>query len=310
MKRILLLIIVLISTVSEAQEFTDARIKEMIQQYRELDRGPYKSINWFCPDGSVRDAKDPCPEKIGEGIQHASYKTEVKELAMKRHIYLGEILASNEIWEFWDGDNNHSRLKQYQLGKYLESVDNGWIQERSRFYRGAKQIEDEEEWGRKFYYTVLGDNDLVDRDFFLIRESLRDLPHDGDSNLAQDIRSLSKVLAERYPKFMDIRIKIHGNPQAKDIEAVKSWLDKYESDLTENSRKDFNKLMNDMQEFFEPVSLQDLPKMVSDWNEDAYIRTQTEWFSNFYESETDPAILVPAAANLMCDIRNNIKEDR
>ena len=310
MKRILLLIIVLISTVSEAQEFTDARIKEMIQQYRELDRGPYKSINWFCPDGSVRDAKDPCPEKIGEGIQHASYKTEVKELAMKRHIYLGEILASNEIWEFWDGENNHSRLKQYQLGKYLESVDNGWIQERSRFYRGAKQIEDEEEWGRKFYYTVLGDNDLVDRDFFLIRESLRDLPHDGDSNLAQDIRSLSKVLAERYPKFMDIRIKIHGNPQAKDIEAVKSWLDKYESDLTENSRKDFNKLMNDMQEFFEPVSLQDLPKMVSDWNEDAYIRTQTEWFSNFYESETDPAILVPAAANLMCDIRNNIKEDR
>lgn len=298
------------STLVQAQEFTNSRIKEMIQQYRQLDRGPYKSINWFCPDGSVRDAKDPCPKEIGEGIQHASYKPEIKELAKKRHIFFAEILASNDLWEFWDGENNHSRIKQYQLNKYLESIDNGWIQERSRFYRGAKQIEDEEEWGRKFYYTVLGDNDLVDRDFFLIRESLRDLPHDGDTNLAQEIRSLSKVLAERHPKFMDIRIKIHGNPQAQDIDAVKNWLDKNEKDLKETSRKDFNKLMNDMQEFFEPVSIKELPKMVNGWKEDAYIRTQTEWFSNFYANETDPAILVPAAANLMCDIRNNIKEDK
>lgn len=310
MKRILLLLVIIASSVATAQEFTDTRIKEMINEYRQLDRGPYKSINWFCPDGTIRDAKDPCPDVIGEGIQHASYKKDVEELARKRHIFLGEILASNEVWDFWDGNNNHSRVKQYQLGKYLESVDNGWIQERSKFYRGAKQIEDEEEWGRKFYYTILSDNDLVERDFFLIRESLRDIPHDGDTNLAQDIRSLSKVLAERHSKFMDIRIKIHGNPQAADIESVKKWLDKNESDISEQSKKDFNKLMSDMQEFFEPVSVRDLNKMVTDWNEDAYIRTQTEWFSKFYATETDPAILVPAAANLMCDIKTNIKDDK
>lgn len=310
MKRILLLLVIIASSVATAQEFTDTRIKEMINEYRQLDRGPYKSINWFCPDGTIRDAKDPCPDVIGEGIQHASYKKDVEELATKRNIYFAEILASNEVWSFWDGKNNHSRVKQYQLGKYLESVDNGWIQERSKFYRGAKQIEDEEEWGRKFYYTILSDNDLVERDFFLIRESLRDIPHDGDTNLAQDIRSLSKVLAERHSKFMDIRIKIHGNPQAADIESVKKWLDKNETDISEQSKKDFNKLMSDMQEFFEPVSVRDLNKMVTDWNEDAYIRTQTEWFSKFYATETDPAILVPAAANLMCDIKTNIKDDK
>jgi pyruvate,water dikinase len=65
-----------------------------------------------------------------------------------------------------------------------------------------------------------------------------------------------------------------------------------------------------MQMFFEPVSLGDLPKMVNGWKEDAYIRTQAEWFSKFYANETDPAILVPAAANLMCDIRTNIQDDR
>jgi hypothetical protein len=310
MNRIVLLLVLLISATSIAQEFTDARVKEMIQQYRELDRGPYKSINWFCPDGTVRDSKDPCPESIGEGMQHASYKFEVKELAKQRHIFFGEILASNDVWDFWDGTNNHSRLKQYQIGKYLESVDNGWIQERSRFYRGARQIEDEEEWGRKFYYTILADNDLIERDFFLIRESLRDLPHDGDTNLAQDIRSLSKVLAERHTKFMDLRIKIHGNPQAQDVESVKEWLDKNEAKISDTSKKDFNKLMSDMQEFFQPVSVSDLHKMVADWNKNDYIRTQAEWFSKFYANENDPAIIVPAAANLMCDIRTNIKDDK
>ncbi|QJP33728.1 phosphoenolpyruvate synthase [Nonlabens sp. Ci31] len=310
MYRILLFLVLLTSATNVAQEFTDARVKEMIQQYRELDRGPYKSINWFCPDGTVRDSKDPCPESIGEGMQHASYKFEVKELAKQRHIFFGEILASNDVWDFWDGTNNHSRLKQYQLGKYLESVDNGWIQERSRFYRGARQIEDEEEWGRKFYYTILADNDLIERDFFLIRESLRDLPHDGDTNLAQDIRSLSKVLAERHTKFMDLRIKIHGNPQAQDVESVKEWLDKNEAKISDTSKKDFNKLMSDMQEFFQPVSVSDLHKMVADWNKNDYIRTQAEWFSKFYANENDPAIIVPAAANLMCDIRTNIKDDK
>ncbi|ARN79461.1 phosphoenolpyruvate synthase [Nonlabens spongiae] len=303
--------ILLISTlVSFSQEFSDDKIKDMISSYRDLDRGPYKSINWFCPDGSIRDAKDPCPKEIGEGIQHASYRPEVKKLAQQRHIYLSEILASNDIWDFWDGNNNHSRVKQYQLQKFLEASNNGWVQERSKFYRGAVQREDEEEWGRKFYYTVLGDNDLIERDFFLLRESLRDLPHDGDTNLAQEIRSDSKILAEKYPKFMDLRIKIHGNPQAQDIKATQDWLNENRDKLKSEDIGTFEKLIANMQEFFEPVSVSNLKDMVQDWPAESYIRTQTEYFSSRYDQDTEPRILVPAAANLMCDIRENIKQDR
>ena len=74
-----------------------------------------------------RGSKDPCPDAIGGGIQHASYKTEIEQLAKKEHIYFGEILAAADLWSFWDGDNNHSRLKQYQLNNYLVAADNGWI---------------------------------------------------------------------------------------------------------------------------------------------------------------------------------------
>ncbi|BAO55169.1 phosphoenolpyruvate synthase [Nonlabens marinus S1-08] len=299
-----------ISQQSVAQEFTNDRIAAMIKEYRSLDRGPYKRIEWFCADGTTRGSKDPCPDAIGGGIQHASYKTEIEQLARKEHIYFSEILAAADLWEFWDGENNHSRVKQYQLNNFLVSADNGWILEKARFYRGSKQVEDEEEWGRKFYYTVLGDNDLIDRDFFLLRESLRDLPHDGDTNLAQEVRSLSKTLAEKHPKFMDLRIKIHGNPESKDITATQEWIKENNSDLTFKQREEFEKLVDVMQEFYEPVAVSSLDKMVADWDKDSYIRKQAELFSKTYTNDTDPSILIPAAANLMCDIRTNIKDDK
>lgn len=309
MLRKLLFITLLVPILGTAQKFTDSQIKEMIETYKGLDRGPYKSINWFCEDGTIRDSKDPCPGDL-EGIQHASYKPQVIELAQRNHIYFGEILASNEIWKFWDGNNNHSRLKQYQLQKFLENSDNGWIQEKSQFYRGAKQIEDEEEWGRKFYYTILSSNEIVDRDFFLVRESLRDLPHDGDTNLSQEIRSLSKILAERNPAFMELRIKIHGNPEKEDTQAVENWLKEHEKKIKKEDLEKFELLIDKMHEFFKPVSISELEKMVSDWDKNSFIYNQVSWFSSTYKNETDPSIIIPAASGLMCDIRVNLKEDR
>lgn len=304
------ILVLIVASAACAQEFTNDRIAAMIEEYRGLDRGPYKKIEWFCKDGTRRGSKDPCPDEIGGGIQHASYRTEIERLAKSEHLFFGEILAAADLWSFWDGDNNHSRLKQYQLNNYLVNADNGWILEKARFYRGAKQVEDEEEWGRKFYYTVLGDNDLIDRDFFLLRESLRDLPHDGDTNLAQEVRSISKTLAEKHPKFMDLRIKIHGNPESKDIAATRAWVKDNNENLTLKQREEFEKLIDVMQEFFEPVPVAGLEKMVADWDKDAYIRKQAILFSSTYTNETEPSLLIPAAASLMCDIRTNIKDDK
>lgn len=304
------ILVLIVASGACAQEFTNDRIAAMIEEYRGLDRGPYKKIEWFCKDGTRRGSKDPCPDEIGGGIQHASYRSEIERLAKSEHLFFGEILAAADLWSFWDGNNNHSRLKQYQLNNYLVNADNGWILEKARFYRGAKQVEDEEEWGRKFYYTVLGDNDLMDRDFFLLRESLRDLPHDGDTNLAQEVRSISKTLAAKHPKFMDLRIKIHGNPESRDIAATRAWVKDNNEDLTFKQREEFEKLINVMQEFFEPVPVAGLEKMVADWDKDAYIRKQAILFSSTYTNETEPSLLIPAAASLMCDIRTNIKDDK
>ena len=103
----------------------------------------------------------------------------------------------------------------------------GWIMRKGQFYRGAIQSEDEEAWGVDFYSWLLADDANLQKHYFLLRQSLRDIPHDGDDNVAQLMRSQSKVIAEAFPKFMDVRIKIHGKPDKTDIKAVQDFYERY-----------------------------------------------------------------------------------
>lgn len=234
------------------------QIQKQIQNYKNDQRGPYHRIKWFCQDGSQRDPKDPCPENIGPGIQHATYKTEVETLAEKHHVYFGNILAYNEFEEFWDAEDNHKRVKQYQIVKYLTSIDDGWIYRKGRYYRGAMQSEDEETWGKDYFSTILSDNSIIESDFYLLKESLKDIPHSGDSNMAQLMRSQSKVLAEELPDFMDVRIKIHGNPDKTDIVAVKKYQTSNKSKLTEDQNEKLSDLLKTLNLYYTPVNISSL----------------------------------------------------
>ena len=238
-----------------AQEIPVDQLKNQIDSYKNDQRGPYYRIKWFCQDGSIRDPKDPCPKNIGPGIQHATYKSEVETLAQKHHIYWGNILSYNDHKEFWDAGNNHSRVKQYQIVKYLTSVDDGWIYRKGRYYRGAMQSEDEETWGKDYFVAILSEKNIVMTDYFLLKESLKDIPHSGDTNQAQLMRSQSKVLAEELPDFMDIRIKIHGNPDKSDIATVKRYQASNKSKLSEEQNKMFNELLTTLETYYTPVSI-------------------------------------------------------
>ena len=82
-------------------EVPNAKINNQIIGFKNDIRGPYKDIRWFCNDGSIRSPKDPCPDNIGPGVQHARYKDEVVALGKEQHIYLGQILAYTTKEEFW-----------------------------------------------------------------------------------------------------------------------------------------------------------------------------------------------------------------
>ncbi|AJR03327.1 PEP/pyruvate-binding domain-containing protein [Siansivirga zeaxanthinifaciens] len=230
-------------------------IESLISKFKTDIRGPYKDIRWFCKDGTINLPKEPCEDG---GVQHARYKDVVVQLGEKNHIYLGQILASTDYEAFWDDANYHSRIKQYMLGKYLASVDDGWINRKGRFYRGAVQAEDEQEWGKSFFNKVLKNNDNINKHFYLLRQAIKDIPHSGDDNVAQLMRSQSKYIADANNDFMNIRIKIHGKPDVTDIEKVKAFKTANSSSLSPELNSKLDELIVTMRRFFEPVKLEKL----------------------------------------------------
>jgi len=238
-----------------AQPSDPQGIKAMISRFKKDPRGPYLDIRWFCEDGTIRAPKDPCPDKPGH--QHARYKDEVNTLAKKEHIFLGQILTATSYNDFWDNDKSHSRLKQYQLEQYLRDIDNGWINRRARYYRGAVQIEDENNWGIGFYQSLLKDTTVIASQYFLLRQSAKDIPHLSDNNTAQLVRSVSKEIADTFPSFQDLRVKIHGSPDEGDIQRVRDFQKKNQDDIPADLNPKFDQLIGGLTTMYRPFKVSD-----------------------------------------------------
>ena len=307
MKKTLLLYIFigLFSNQIFSQKLSDNYIKEQIATFKNELRGPYKDIRWFCKDGSVLPPKEPCPKEIGPGVQHARYKDVVENIGKKNHVFLGQILAYTTNQEFWDSQNQNSRLKQYQLDKYLRSVDDGWILQKAQYYRGAVQVEDEEAWGVDFYKWLLTGDTSITNNFFLIRQSLKDIPHKGDDNVAQLMRSQSKVLSDLFPQFMDLRVKIHGQPEFTDIEKVKQFKTKNAAKLTNALHLKFDELLVTMNNFYKPLDINVLPQKTN-LVKNSSIGNLIKEFSLKNNSETKPANLVSESSKLLLEIRKAV----
>jgi len=238
-----------------------AKIATMIQKYKADVRGPYLDLRWFCNDGTFNAPREPCPANVG-GVQRARYKPEVIALAQSDHIFLGQILATTDKTAFWDATYNHSRLKQYQIEKWLKSIDEGWINRKAQFYRGAVQAEDEEAWGVEFFKFVLAKDQNLIQSFYLLREAAKDLPHRGDDNTAQLMRSQSKAISDVYEPFMDLRVKIHGQPEYSDIQKVRKFQRDKAAQLTPALLQKLDQLALTMEQFFQPVNLKAFSQLV------------------------------------------------
>ena len=143
---------------------TPVSLSELVTQLKSDPRGPYQRIAWFCPDGRVQPANQPCGDP--GGLQHALPKDVVVRAREEYGIYLGQILAGTDFDSFLDAENEFSRAKQYALEKFLQAVDDGWIMRRAQHYRGAVQAEDESGWGLAFLNWLLANDDIIESHFF------------------------------------------------------------------------------------------------------------------------------------------------
>lgn len=218
---VLLMALAHTAAAQQNRPFTPEELRSFVEAYKQDPRGPYQAIRWFCPDGSVIGAQERCKEP--GGIQHALHKDQVVQVQRRNGLYLGQILAGTPTADFLDAPHHYSRAKQYQVERFLQAADDGWILRKARYYRGAIQAEDEEAWGKTFLTTILADQPLAATQFFFLRQLTRDLPHEAVDNLVQKIRADAKTIADTYSPFSDLRVKIHGQPEATDLDAVKAF---------------------------------------------------------------------------------------
>lgn len=249
------LVLILSPCFAEAQVKNPQEVKDLISKFKKDPRGPYMDIRWFCQDGSTRTARDPCPDKPGN--QHARYKNEVVALAKKEHLFLGQILTNTPYSDFWDAPNANARIKQYQMEQYLRRKDNQWILRRAQYYRGAIQSEDEANWGIGFYHWLLADTLQLQQNYFLIRQGLMDIPHAADTRNAQLVRALSKEISDTLAAFQNIRIKIHGLPDAGDIKLVREFQQKHQSKIPEGYDTKVAQLLREMEILYRPFEVSD-----------------------------------------------------
>lgn len=302
---ILFLIPFLILAQEHESSIDASHIKTLIEKYKKDVRGPYRDIRWFCKDGTINPPKEPCENG---GVQHARYKDEVVALGDEYHLYFGQILASTDFKAFWDNDHYHSRMKQYMLEKYLKSVDDGWINRRAQYYRGAFQAEDEQGWGKSFFTWLLQKDDALKQHFYLIRQAAKDIPHAGDNDVAQAMRSTSKYISDHYAPFMKNRVKIHGQPEISDINEVKSFQKKHAAKLTPALNKKFDELISTMNAFFKPIEAKDLsPYLTAISNQE--IKNRLKSFISLAQ-KSSVKTKIENATDLMWYIRISILDEK
>jgi hypothetical protein len=304
---ILFLLVFLTNTHVFPQKKDNAAIAAMIQKFKTDQRGPYKDIRWFCPDGTyaVPRSETLCANMKG-AVQRARYKDEVLALSKSNHVFLGQILSTTPNEEFWDDTNYHSRLKQYQLEKYLRSIDDGWVLRKGQFYRGAYQIEDEEAWGIDFFHWLLADDERIARHFFLIRQAAKDIPHQGEDSRTQRVRAISKTISDKYTPFTDLRVKIHGQPEAGDIAKVKTFRQQHQAKLDSTMNKLFDDLIADMEAIYKPVDIGSLSRFMKNIPKDAPIgQSLSAYVSTFSQPQPQSTRLMATAEKLM-EIRQGI----
>lgn len=289
------------STFSQKKDNTT--IQEMVEKYKKEDRGPFLGIKWFCDDGTINPSKEPCGD-IG-GVQRAQLKKEVRLLAETNHVFLGQVLSTTSRTDFWDELNSNSRLKQYQLEKYLRAVDDGWVLRKAQFYRGAIQVEDEEAWGINFFDLILTPEKRINENFYLLRSAAKDIPHAGDNDLTQNIRALSKVVSDEYQPFYNLRVKIHGQPDASDIPSSKDFLEKNREALTEKNIKELEEMIEAMEKLYQPINLSTLNKYVEKIASKEPIRKELENYIASYSSDFSAEKMMATSAMLL-NLRKNI----
>lgn len=199
------------------------QMRAWIEQMKEAPRGPFSRIRWFCDDGTILPPGPGACREHGGGVQHGEWNE--RTLALRAAGYhVATLLADVRTLDFIGPDAHLDELREILLEQFLIQNDDGWIFRAARFYRGALQAEDEQAGARSLLLALVDEHDWrTPERYLLLREAARLLPIREEPPAAARARQHAIEISERDPGFQNLRIKIHGIPDASDPQRVRDY---------------------------------------------------------------------------------------
>ena len=295
--------LVLLSVILPAQPATAGdqaeQYRQWIEQMKASPRGPFTNgVKWFCEDGTVLPPRAYACAKHGGGVQHGD-PGEKTLILREQGYHVASLLAGIDAKKLLARADFLDWYYQLLIEKYLIAADNGWILRKALFYRGAIQEEDERKGARELLIAMAGTGEWIGHRFAGLRTGVRLLPHGEETASVQKVRQLAASLADRDKGFHDLRVKIHGSPDAGDAERVRAYAQNMDDPAP------YLQLAEEIDRVYQAAPLPDLLR------KDADIFSGAPWLqkllrdaANAYEGNRWPEHRYTATAKLLADLRD------
>lgn len=201
-------------------------LREQIEAIKLAPRGPFKYLRHYCNDGVILPPSESC-DPHGGGLEHGEWTDQVAALRAGGY-EIATLYAIVKPERFIGPAPDLRALQQMLVERFLIGADDGWVMRATRSYRGSVQAEDEGQGAARLVGAMLDDPAWRgDARYFLLRETIRQLPASPDAGAAApsaaEVRDRAMKLAEQDAPFFPIRVKIHGVPDAGDAAAVRAF---------------------------------------------------------------------------------------
>ena len=308
MKRLLLtsivLNILLIPTIAASVEPLpeSQTLRSWVQAMKKSPRGPFKHIRWFCNDGTIQLPQEyACREHDG-GVQHGEWTDQIRTLRDNGY-FIANVFADVRALEFLQNPLHLDIVMQMVLEKFLIEADDGWIFRRARYYRGALQMEDETRAGRELLLAMVSDPDWREKQFMVLREAVRFIPHGRRGAPITEMRQLSRTIAESDPDFETLRIKLHVHPELADARQVQNYAARQgKPELA----KDYAHLIETIEQVFKVQDIQKEIEALAKRVKNTPLAGNFEPYTDKLSSETDSKTRFLTASHLLAILRDGL----
>ncbi len=205
---------------------TQANYRETINDMKEQPRGPFKRLRWFCNDGTILPPKSYACQPHGGGRQHGQWSDATIKLREEGFL-VGNVLAATRPLAIATEYSPDGELQALLVEQFLIDADDGWILRKARSYRGAFQIENEQEAGLQILQALTSDSAPFETRFLLTLEAFKRLPYSaGDQSLVNTVRTTASSLNDDDSGFGALRNSIHGKLNIEDAQRVRTYAEK------------------------------------------------------------------------------------